>query len=566
MTTTTNSTRKSRRVRLGASLAALACAGGVLATTFSGAEPTALQRPSPDASAGRSPTTTFGQLDDVALWQKLQASGQEAVVGLKAPKAPSAMRDGAVVIDRSSWVRGRNAVSSSAGVSVLAADDVRPNMTVRFGSQAAMSAVRHLPNVEFLEPRLAPVQPHAPGGGCTGNAYNGDPEGGDVFTGTPATVSPGDKLSANFDNSRVQEAWQRGATGAGVTVGVVDTGVFSTQTQLQPADWNDGMSSGRTLLAIDASGSSTISDECNHGTRIASTIAAPRDGVNMVGVAWKANLVTVKHGADVFIDAFETDAVTRGIRAAANNGARIVEMAFGTGSWQYDNIKQEIQLWNANGVLFVGAAGTEYCLEGVVFPAKMPEVLAVTGATAGGARDPASCGGPEVDLAAVVDSNTFASGRNTNDIITMGGSSGASAVVAGVAALVWSEHPELTKDQVRSRLVGSGSGCCASDIGNGIVNAYKAVGGYNDLSIAGPTTVDPYASYTLTARPQGDGPFTYLWSNGATTPSITATAGGNLTSKTFSVTVRDTRENKTLTASKKVTAKEPIDTCLKYCP
>ena len=563
MTTTLSTSTRARRTRVVTSLAALACAGFVLTSSLGAATATPAER------AAKPPpgvTHTFTELDDAKLWTELQAAGGQAVVGLKSPTATHGMSDGAVVIDRASWAGGRDAVSSSAGVTLLAADDVRPNVTVRFGSQSAMSAVRHLPNVEFLEPRLARLQPHAPGGGCTGNAYNGDPEGGDVFTGTPATVSPGDKLSANFDNSRIQEAWQRGATGAGVTIGVVDTGVFSTQSQLQPADWNDGMSSGRTLLALNTSGSSTISDECNHGTRIASTVAAPRDGVNTVGVAWRANLVTVKHGADVFIDMFETDAVTRGIRAAADNGARVIEMAFGTGSWQYDNMKQEIQFQNNRGVLFVGAAGTEYCLEGVIFPAKMPEVLAVTGATASGQRDPASCGGPEVDLAAVVNSDMYASGRNTGDIITMGGSSGASAVVAGVAALVWSEHPELTKDQVRTRLIASGGGCCASDIGNGIVNAYKAVGGFNSLSISGPTTVDPYASYTLTAQPQGDGPFTYLWSNGATTPSISATAGGAGTSKTFSVTVRDTRENKTLSASRKVTAKEPVDSCLRYCP
>ena len=112
----------------------------------------------------------------------------------------------------------------------------------------------------------------------------------------------------------------------------------------------------------------------------------------------------------------------------------------------------------------------------------------------------------------------------------------------------------------------SGGGCCASDIGAGIINAYKAVGGFNSLAISGPSTVDSYASYTLTAAPAGDGPFTYQWSNGATTKSITATAGANLSSKTFSVTVRDTRENKTLTASKTVTAKDPVEVCRRLCP
>ena len=36
--------------------------------------------------------------------------------------------------------------------------------------------------------------------------------------------------------------------------------------------------------------------------------------------------------------------------------------------------------------------------------------------------------------------------------------------------------------------------------------------------------------------------------------------------KTFSVTVRDTRENKTLTASKTVTAKDPVEVCRRLCP
>jgi hypothetical protein len=63
----------------------------------------------------------------------------------------------------------------------------------------------------------------------------------------------------------------------------------------------------------------------------------------------------------------------------------------------------------------------------------------------------------------------------------------------------------------------------------------------------------------------GNGPFTYQWSNGATAPSITVTARGPNTSQSFSVTVRDTRENKSLSASKTVLSRWPVDDCRKYC-
>lgn len=520
-------------------------------------------RPEGAGPASASLSSSFADLTDDLLWREVQASGGSAIVGLKAPDAATGVSNGVVVIEPQAWATAKDAVIAQPGVSLLGADDVRPNVTVRFDDAVVLSKVRSLPHVEFVEPRSFRGQILAPGAGCTGNNYNFDPEGGDVYGGLPATVTPGDKLPNNYRNSRIPEAWARGTTaGAGVTVGVVDTGVFSTQEQLQQAQFSSGSNTNRSIVHLNTSGSSSLWDECNHGTRIASTIAAPRDGISMVGVAWRANIVSVKHGNDVAVDGWETDAVTRGIRAAVDNGARIIEMAFGTGSWEFTNIKQEIHFQHGRGVLFVGAAGSTYCAEGVTFPAKMPEVLAVTGVTASGQLHPEACGGPQVDAAVVID-DTFASGRRTGDIITMGGSSGASAVAAGIAALVWAENPWLTRDQVRDRVVFSGNWCCTSGIGSGIIDAYKAIGGFASLSISAPTPVYEYQSYTLTAAPRGNGPFTYRWSNGATTKSITVTAGAAGTTKSHSVTVTDTRENKSLSATRSVTAKAMVyeDTC-----
>jgi len=259
-------------------------------------------------------------------------------------------------------------------------------------------------------------------------------------------------------------------------------------------------------------------------------------------------LLSVRHGQDVVIDPLESYAVVDGIRAAVNSGAQIIAMAFGTGQWEYNNLKHEIEAKHHNqGILFVGGAGTEYCSEGVVFPAKMPEVVAATGTTAAGSLHPAACTGPEVDIHTVIE-DAFAAGRRTDDLITFGGSSDATAVVAGAAALVWSRYPSWNRDQVRDRLFatatrGTCGGCGGS---NGQLNAYAAVGGFERLGIGGPRRVDPGTQYTVSAAPFGDGPFTYRWSTSDPTPSITVTAGPSGTQQTFTLTVTDTTENKTL--------------------
>lgn len=539
-----------------------------------------------DATVDRSAATvsadkgSFRAMSDSKLWSAIAASGRKAVVGLKAPDGESGLRNGRVVLDDTTRAAGTEAVRSLPGVTIVATDSVRPTVTVVLSDERAMRSVRDLAFVEYLEP--SSFKPQVLDMGCTGNSWNSDAEGGDVYTGSSDVDSAGrsDRMPRPYGHSRIPQAWQRGATGQGITVGVVDTGVFPHQTQLYSSTINgstgaftNGMSGGRFARHLNTSGSDYAFDDCNHGTRTASVVAAPRDGVNMVGVAWKSNLVTVRGDEDVVVAAWESGDVARAIRAAADNGARIMTMAFGTGSWAFDNIKHEIEhQHHVNGVLFVGAAGTKYCDEGVVFPAKMPEVIAVTGVTADGRLHPTACGGPEVDIAAVID-EFFAAGKRPSDLITFGGSSAATSMVSGIAALVWSEHPDWTRDQVRNRLLMTASQCCSSAIGWGVANAYKAVGGFASLGISGPRSVEPSTSYTLSAHTShGDGPFTYRWSTGETSRTITKTAGTNGTSQSYSVTVTDTREGKALSASVTVAAEStepppPIDDCSpKYCP
>jgi subtilisin family serine protease len=249
-------------------------------------------------------------------------------------------------------------------------------------------------------------------------------------------------------------------------------------------------------------------------TRMAGTIAAPHDGVSLVGVAWKADLVTIKALPGVWVTAFNVDEVAQAIRSAAqNHEAQIVVMAFGD-AFASARIADEIRLQHATqDVLFIAAAGTYACPEGfVAFPARMDEVVAVTGVTERGDLHPSACGGLEVDLAAVI-GEAPAPGRTDADVIHFDGSSNASAIVGGVAVLVWSAHLDWTRDAVREQLYRT-TGQVYRDHrwGYGRVNAYRAVGGFWDVVIAGPRAVPPGQAYRLTAVPVGDGPdWTYRW-------------------------------------------------------
>jgi serine protease len=509
----------------------------------------------------------FSSLSTETLWQHMGSGRATAVVGLKALGDRVGVRQGMVLLNRKAWTAAKDVVSAMDGVTVVSADSLRPAMTVKLANLSALARIRRSGYVEYVEP--GGFAPQVPSSGCTGNDWNADPEGGDTYTGGYETVSPNDMLPLNFNASRIQEAWNsRGARGQGVTVGLLDTGSFTTQSQLH-SQFATGSSGGRFVQHFNTSVDTNPWDSCNHGTRSASTIAAPRDGVNTVGVAWKANLVSVKVGNDVFTDAWETNDVVRGIRQAVSSGARVIALEFATGSWEYDNIRQEIQYqYNKpnNPVLFVGAAGTLYCLEGIMFPAKMPEVVAATGTNYAGELHPEACGGPEVDIAAVIN-DAFAAGRYPHNLITFGGSSAATAIVAGTAALIWSRYPTWTRDQVLSRLLSSGASATRyGGVGFGIANAYKAVGGFAYLWIVGPTTVEPGTQYTLSASPAGDGPFTYRWSTGQTTPEINLTAGVAGTAQTVSVTVTDTYENKSLTKTIRVVAKKDPICTPRLCP
>lgn len=150
-------------------------------------------------------------------------------------------------------------------------------------------------------------------------------------------------------------------------------------------------------------------------------------------------------------------------------------------------IEDAIKFAHARGKLIFCAAGTSTSFTtfvGVIFPAWMPETVAVTGVREGTTLQACSnCHtGGKVEFTVAMQrastGNTVPiSSYYENQTDYVGGSSVATATTAGIAALVWSKNPSWTREQVLTKMRQSANlfPNRSSQFGFGNVNAFLAV-------------------------------------------------------------------------------------------
>jgi len=290
-------------------------------------------------------------------------------------------------------------------------------------------------------------------------------------------------------------------------------------------------------------------DQCNHGTRIAGILAAPMDGVSIVGGAYRANLHAVKAGDSVWglFPDFARNHLN-GIRKVRGSGARIVVMAFGSPrgyEWFADGLRYEFYRSDIPDALFFAAVGTTICPSSLLddyFPSGMDETLSVTGVGPDGITRSPACNARKVDISAVLE-RSETTGETTADVITIDGSSNATGILAAVAAQVWSKSPSFSRDEVWNRLRST-----ARFINGGehwIVDGNKAAGGLMSLEIqVVKTTRRGRDARRLVASTSDADSIQYSWDTGETTEHITRTTSGVAT-----VVVRDVIDGTILKAS-----------------
>ncbi|WP_198587163.1 S8 family serine peptidase [Glycomyces xiaoerkulensis] len=280
-----------------------------------------------------------------------------------------------------------------------------------------------------------------------------------------------------------ERAW-RTATGAGVTVAVIDSGVDADHPDLAGAVLpgrsyvTEAGRTGPRLLALGAdrrrNGDEAVAhaDPVGHGTAVAGLIAG-RGGGSGSGVAPAAEILPVRVLDDQ--NRYDDSAlVADAVEWAVDQGADVVNLSLG-GHYDSPALGSAIEYAAARDVLVVACTGNQ-ALEGagesVWFPARDPRVLAVTGVDRSLRRWPTAISDDRTDLAAPgVGLWAPAAGGGYKEAT---GTSFASAVAAGAAALVRSAQPELSADEVKYVLTAT-AGPEGPGIGAGVVDAAAAV-------------------------------------------------------------------------------------------
>ena len=233
-----------------------------------------------------------------------------------------------------------------------------------------------------------------------------------------------------------------------------------------------------------------VSDPCtdatpaqaSHATGVAGLVGADTDnGVGIAAVGWQTRVLAVAVLDECGVGS--ASEVSAGIRYAADHGARIINLSLAGGTNPV--LAEAVRYAQSRGVLIVAAAGNAGKSD-PVYPAAYDGVLAVGSTDPDGERlSPFSNRGPWVDLVApgesIVSTATVTGGYASYD-----GTSFASPLVAGAAALVLATHPAFTPEDVTARLVRTATGLSGT---GGVVNAGEAVvdlpGGYVLLAADG---------------------------------------------------------------------------------
>jgi len=377
---------------------------------------------------------------------------------------------------------------------VLNDDEILNNFDIKITSLQSIELLRKMPGVRYIEPAgynyFAYKSMTKSSSGCTTTA---DP----VNSADYRTIAPNCLVSWVYDKHNIPSAWSY-STGAGVGVGLIDTGLSAYQDMLG-ANFNDGYSSGRTLtkygVYIDSilpwvTTTDGVNDLCGHGTAMGGNLASPRnDNFMPVGVAYNCNLVSYRATYDVVLDYYqEQKGVARALTELGNNSSvKIISMSIGY-IITIGSISDGVKYAYSKGKLIFAAGGTstEWTnFVGVIFPASMAECVAVTGVTDGPAyTECAVCHkGSKIDFVVIMqrasDSNrtSVVGGYYANTIDYVGGSSVATSTTAGIAALVWARYPSWTRDQVLTKLIQSAQLYPNRDanFGYGAIDALKAV-------------------------------------------------------------------------------------------
>ncbi|WP_267419168.1 S8 family peptidase, partial [Sphingomonas sp. GC_Shp_1] len=311
-------------------------------------------------------------------------------------------------------------------------------------------------------------------------------------------------------------AYQKGATGAGVTVGIIDSGIDAGTT-----DFGSRISTA----SQDVAGNTSTDDESGHGTAVAFTAAGQRNGTGTQGVAFDSTLVILRAdrpgscategqtGDDTGCK-FGTDAITKGVDAARVAGAKVINMSLG-GSTMPQSLIDAIGRATAQGIIVVIAAGNDGTdnpdpFTTVASSAVARNLVIVAGSV--NSSDALSTFSDKAGIGAAhflaaVGEQVRAPCENTS-VCLWSGTSFAAPQISGAIALLAQAFPNLTGAQLVDLLFRTARDAGAAGVdtvyGNGVLDLTKAFQPVGTTSVAGSTVPVSITSNATLSAPMGD--------------------------------------------------------------
>jgi type VII secretion-associated serine protease mycosin len=280
---------------------------------------------------------------------------------------------------------------------------------------------------------------------------------------------------------RVEDA-QRLTEGAGVTVAVIDTGVMASHPDLKGA-----VLPGSNVLGDGGDGRM---DPSGHGTQMAGIIAARgRSGSRgVLGIAPQAKVLPVRPADGALL-------ASKAIEWSVAHGAKVISMSFAiAGS---DGLANAVKAAAAADVVLIAGSGNDGEQDSTNrYPGAYPEVLAVGAVDRNGKVAKFSTQGSQVAITAPGVDIPVADGHYPSGYAIVDGTSPATAIVAGAAALIRAKYPKLSAAQVVERLTSTAvdRGPPGRDdvYGYGELNLMAALTAKasNEPTTAGPTATD----------------------------------------------------------------------------
>tara|TARA_R110000868_G_scaffold259361_9_gene517418 strand:+ start:10212 stop:13097 length:2886 start_codon:yes stop_codon:yes gene_type:complete len=372
-------------------------------------------------------------------------------------------------------------------VSLPSFDHLKNIFEVSFGSDvdalALSKEISKLPGIEYAEPKF-------------------------IYKTDEITNDPIVNSTINFHH--FDEAWEISKSSSDVIIAIVDSGVNYNHEDLKDKHWvnedeipNNGIDDDNNGFVDDylgwdfwdSTGSNGELVQDNnpfgsynpHGTHVAGIAAAtPNNNLGLVGTGYNARFMAIKAGGiadDPTTEDDESRSIAggyQGILYAVVNGADIINCSWGGSGFSSFGL-DVIDIATEAGALVVSSAGNS-STSAPGYPSAFEDVLSVGAlGTSGDAIASYSNYGSTVDVFAT---GTIRSsvGTTSNEYATFQGTSMASPAVAGLAALIKSEHPDWDPERIKSQIRASSESIEASNnpdlqflLGKGKVNAERAL-------------------------------------------------------------------------------------------